>query len=223
MTARAAKKPDVDEAIAILIACTRRKQRPKSIVEIARLIEFLRQELRSYKSVSDAIGISTEMLREFRSVEKLEGEVRSLVENRTIDSVDLVYRISKLNSATQRAVVREVLGGRMMGDDVRVVRSLSRSHISPEDVVTRVMESRDVKTYVIKFPTPVRNKANQLRNTFRAVVGDDEIVSFDIEDGTGTIELTYRGQQNLRRAAKRAGMTLRRFVTSLLEESSRKR
>lgn len=223
MKPRANKKSAVDEAIAMLIACTRRKQRPKSIVEIAGMIEFLRGQLGSYKSVSETVGISTEMLREFRSVDKLEGEIRSLVENRTIDSVDLVYRISKLDPATQRAVVRAVLVGRMMGDDARVVRSFSGRRSSPEDAVTRTIKSRDVRTYLIKFATPADKRTSDLRNTFRMVVGNDEIVSVNTEDGTSTIELTYRGQKNLRRAAKEAGVTLRTFVASLLDGPRGKR
>jgi hypothetical protein len=101
----------VKKAVSELIGCTRRKRRPKSIVEIADVIEFLRAKLGTYKVVAQRVGVSTEMLREFRGVRDLVPEIRQMVSKRVIDSVDLVYRISKLRPETQAAIVRQVLEG----------------------------------------------------------------------------------------------------------------
>ncbi|UCG94435.1 MAG: hypothetical protein JSW13_01365 [Candidatus Aerophobus sp.] len=213
------KKPKTEKAIATLIGCTRRKRRPKSITEIASIIEFLRKELGSYKAVGKAVGLSTEMLREFRSVESLDQDVKPLVDKRIIDSVDLVYRISKLNAKAQKAVIEKFLKNDLTGDDARVVKSFQRrSGQSIRNMISKIMKSRNIRTYILEFEMPSGKSKNQIRKRFEKIVGNAEIVSFFVNGKAATLALSYQGQKKLRERAKEKKITLRKFVIRLLKK-----
>jgi hypothetical protein len=212
------EKVEVKKAISELIGCTRRKRRPKTIVEIANLIEFLHQELGTYKDVAEKVGLSTEMLREFRSVRLLDAEVLRLVEKRVIDSVDLVYRISKLDAKTQKAIVYKALENELTGNDVRVVKSSSAGQMSAKKALHRTIKSRNIKTYLIHFRLPKGNTLRYLRSCFSKIVGANEIVSLISEDGIATLSLSYKGQKRLRNAAKQENKTIRKLVENILKQ-----
>ena len=68
------KLPDdelVLEALAALIANTRRVKRKLDLLEITSWLEIARCGLGSLQAVSDTIGLSVEMLRQFKTVNKL--------------------------------------------------------------------------------------------------------------------------------------------------------
>ena len=179
----------------------------------------MRKELGSYKEVGETVGLSTEMLREFRSVESLDPDIRALVEKRIIDSVDLVYRISKLDAKNQKAVIDKFLKDDLTGDDARVVKSFRRrSGQSTGSAISKIMKSRDIRTYIIRFEIPKGKNKSQLRKRFAEIVDKTEIVSFKVEKGMTALELTYRGQKKLRAAVKKEKTTLRKFVMKILEK-----
>jgi len=214
-----AKATDKEKAIAALIACTRRKRRPKSITDIADIIEFLWKELGSYKKVGETVGLSTEMLREFRSVKFLDPTVRTLVDKRVIDSVDLVYRISKLNAKAQKAVIEKFLKDDLTGNDARVVKSFQRrSGQSIRNTISKIMKSRNIKTYIVEFEIPRGKNMSQIRKRFEKIVGKTDIVSFVVNGKVAALELSYQGQKKLRERAKEKKITLRKFIIRLLKE-----
>lgn len=212
----------VKKAISELIGCTRRKRRPKSIIEIANLIEFLKTKLGTYKAVSDKVGLSTEMLREFKAVKFLSPEIHNLVAERIIDSVDLVYRIGKLRLETQKAIVHKVLQNTLSGNDVRVVKSSSAGQMSEREALIRTVKSRDIKIYIIRFHMPKGKSSSAIRRDFSRIIRPKEIVSLKVEKGVATIGLSYKGQKKLREAAKQKNKTLREFVMNILEQKRRR-
>lgn len=214
-----AKGTEKEKAIVTLIGCTRRKRRPKSITEIAGIIEFLRRELGSYKKVGEIVGLSTEMLREFRSVKFLDPKVITLVDKRVIDSVDLVYRISKLDAKDQRAVIDKFLNDDLTGDDARVVKSFRRSSgQSIRNSISEIMKSRNIRTHIVEFEMPSGKNKSQIRKRFEKIVGKTEIVSFKVEKRMVALELSYKGQKKLRESAKGEKTTLRKFVIMILKK-----
>lgn len=214
-----AKATEEEKAIATLIACTRRKRRPKSITDIADIIEFLWKELGSYKKVGETVGLSTEMLREFRSVKSLDPTVRTLVDKRVIDSVDLVYRISKLNAKAQKAVIEKFLKDDLTGYDARVVKSFQRRSGQPiRNTISKIMKSRNIRTYIVEFEIPRGKNMSQIRKRFEKIVGKTEIVSFVVNGKVAALELSYQGQKKLLERAKEKKITLRKFVIRLLKE-----
>ncbi len=212
------KKDDIDREIATLIFCTHRKRRPRSITEIADIIESLRRKLGSYEAVSERVNLSTEMLREFRSVRLLDPTVRALVEQRAIDSVDLVYRISKLEPKKQRAIANKFLKDQLTGNDVRAIRSFKKGkEQSAREVISKITKSRNIRVYILQFKLPDKTRTTELRKRFERILGRTQIVDLRAKNGVASLGLSYRGQKRLREAAKKKKMTLRRFVNRFVE------
>ena len=204
-----------EAVIARLIANTRRKKRPNNLIEIARDIRWLQNDLGSLKDVSVTIGISTDMLRQFFSVERLCPEVQKLVEERNIDLVNIVHYMRNFEPEAQQVIAREIIEGRLSGEDIRVLAPLQKSlpHLTVEQLISCVQESRNIKVYIAYFRIPLGFKnTDELKRRFEKIVGETEIVSFTVKDQVGTLELTPAGLRKLREAAKEHNLSLRKFV-----------
>ncbi len=207
--------------IARLIANTIRKRRPNNLIEIARDIRWLQKDLGSLEAVSGTIGISTDMLRQFLSVERLCPKVRKLVEERKIDLVNIVHYMRSFEPKAQQVIAREVIAGRLSANDIRVLAPLQKSlsHFTVGQLISRVQKSRDIKVYVAYFRIPLGFKnINALKRRFEKIVGKTEILSFAVKDLVGTLELTLLGKKKLREAAKKRNLSLRKFVDMVVFE-----
>lgn len=100
---------DEDTALAILFANTRRKKRTDDLLRIAESCEYLVDLYGSQRAVSRKVGLSEEMIRQFRTVLKLPIEVRRLVQNRQIDSIDIVKEIASLRDHSKQIAMAESL------------------------------------------------------------------------------------------------------------------
>jgi hypothetical protein len=209
--------------IARLIANTRKKKRPHSLVQIARDIRWLERDLGSLKAVSDipGISISTDMLSQFLSVERLCPQVRKLVSNRKIDLVNVVHYMRNFDSEAQQSIAEEVIAGRLSASDVRALAPLHKAvpDLTTSQLVSRIKESRDIKIYVAYFRIPPRLKnIDSLKIRFGEILGHTEIVSFSAKNLVGTLEMTSVGYKRLREAAKKHNMSVRRFVDVILDD-----
>jgi hypothetical protein len=210
-----------ESVIARLIANTCRRKRPNNLVKIARDIRWLQDDLGSLKAISETIGISTDQLWQFLSVERLCPEVRKLVEERKIDLVNTVHYMRDFDAEAQQVIAREVIAGRLSGEDIRVLAPLHKSlpHLTIDQLIERVQKSRDVKVYVAYFRLPRGFKdADVLEKRFEGIVGHTEIVSFTVEDRVVTLKLTSSGRKKLQEAANERNMSLRKFVDAVVLE-----
>lgn len=210
-----------ESVIARLIANTCKKKRPNNLIEIARDIRWLQNDLGSLKAVSETIGISTDMLGQFLSVERLSPEVRKLVEERKIDLVNIVHYMRNFDPEAQQVIAREVMEGRLSAEDIRVLAPLQKNlpDMTVEQLISRVQKSRDIKVYIAYFRLPPGFKnANTLERKFEKTVGKTEMVSFTVKDQVGILELTSAGMKKLREAAKKRNLSLRKFVDMIVLE-----
>ena len=212
-----------ENVIARLIANTLKRKRPDNLIEIARYIRWLENDLGSLKAVSDVIRISTDMLRQFLSVERLCPEVRKLVEERKIDLVNIVHYMRNFDPEAQQTIAREVIAGQLSANDVRALAPLRKAlpELTIEKLILHIQRSRNIKVYVAYFSVPLGFKDAQeaLRRRFEEIVGDSEIFSFAVKDHVGTLELTSVGQKKLREAAKEHKLSLRKFVDRIVSEA----
>lgn len=210
-----------ESVIARLIANTCRRKRPNNLIEIARDIRWLQDDLGSLKAVSETIGISTDQLGQFLSVERLCPEVRKLVEERKIDFVNIVHYMRDFDAEAQQVIAGEVIAGRLSGEDIRALAPLHKSlpHLTVDQLVERIQKSRDVKVYVAYFRLPRGfGDADALEKRFEEIIGPTEIVSFTVENQIGTLKLTPSGRKKLQEAAKERDMSLRKFVDAVVLE-----
>ena len=217
-----ATRPDeesADRALAALIANTLRVRRRLDLLEVAKWVEKGRAAFGSVQALSERVGISAEMLREFGAIAKLSPSVKKLITERKIESVDVAYRLSKLRPREQLAVARGVIAGRIDSDDVRAIVSLRRS--APElgigEIIRRVKTSRNIKEYIAEFILPSdKMNVDAVRRAFARVAGDRNICSLGIKGPVGTLRVNKEGKTRLQEAAKRQGLTKRQLIGRIL-------
>jgi len=211
------------KAIALIIACTRRIKRPKDIVTLTKSISYAEKRMGDLEAVAKAVGLSVRQLKDFQTAQKLCAEVKTLVKNRVVDSVDVVKNISRLPPEKQKTLAMNFADGKITSKDVRIITTFAKkfSGRSMERVIRDYEKSRDVRLYVAQFQLPASfNKQVGLRKRFEKIVGNNEIKKLQFEDGVAVLEVTALGHKKLREAVRKQQTTLRKFVTSIVEKLS---
>jgi len=219
--ARVGNEESADRMVAALIASTLRVRRKLDLLEVANWVEKGSAVFGSLQALSEKVGISAEMLREFVSVNKLSLKVKKLIAQRKIESVDIAYRLSKLCAREQLAVAREVAAGNIDSNDVRGIVSLRRSApaLGIGEIIRRVKTSRNIKEYVAQFLLPPGGgQIENVRRAFAQIVGNENICSLDLKGPLGTVRINKEGKTRLQEAARRRGLTKRQLIGGILDE-----
>lgn len=209
----------VQEALAALIANTRRVRRKLDLLEIASRLEIACQGLGSLRSVGDAIGLSEEMLRQFQTVSKLSPRLRILVKKRVIDSVDIAHRLSKLSVSDQETVAGFVQRGELDSEDVRALITLRKAMPDADMtvVVERLRETRNIREYIVEFPiAPGVSNLGGIRRRFVDLVGARNIRFMKKQGGKGVLALNRQGRDLLEETAKKRRITKRALVEEII-------
>jgi hypothetical protein len=212
---------ETDEALSALIASTKRVRRKLDLLQVAKFLDIAEEGLGSLEAVSERIGVSPEMLRQFACVKKLTPRVKRLVTRGAISSVDVAYRLSKLSSADQSFVAAMASRGELASADVRaIVASRMANPRAPIRKITeRVLASRPIKEYEARFVVPAAGGGAQaLRGRFSRLLGEDNIRAFSVEDQVATLVVSPEGKDRLQEAAKKHKLTKRELIQNLVLE-----
>jgi hypothetical protein len=212
---------ELQEALAALIASTKRVRRKLDLIEISEWLAIARKGLGSLRAVAERIDLSEEMLRQFASVARLSPQVRQLITDRKIESVDIAHRLSKLVHADQIVAARGVVKGDLSSDDLRAIVSLRKAspQLSIQKVIDRVKKSRNIREYLVEFTRPSTRKGmRDLRTRFVRIVGEENIRSLKVGEESGVLALNREGKKRLQAAAKRRELTKRRLIEEILHE-----
>jgi len=208
----------INKDLALVIACTKRKRRPASLIEIAESIESLVCAFGSLSELSERVGISEKMLKQFLSVEMLSPEVIELVKNRTLDSVDAVYHLSRLKTDDQIYLSSLIGVDGFDTKDLRDVLELKRreERISFAEIVNRVMQSKTQKQYVLEFVargdvTPEKAKERLMR-----YLNEKSILSTLVNGTFGQVNLNSDGMKLLKRISKKYSMPVKMLLPRIL-------
>lgn len=205
-----AKTPKLQDALAALIANTRRKNRKLNLVEISEKIKIARKYL-SISEIANRILLSYEMVREFTRVNLLIPSVKKMISEGKIKSIDIADRLSKLPSSDQLYVAKEVVTGNLNSDDLRAIVSLRKNmpDTSITKIVNRIRISQNIKEYVAEFIIPSEQIGNEtiiLKNLDRAF-GKPHICSASLQQRMGHIVLDAEGRDMLARQARIWGIS----------------
>ncbi len=114
-----------DLARSLLSIGTRKKLRPKDYITMAKEFEDLRHQI-SDKEIAHRFGVSSEMIREFRSLLKLPVAVQQLIKDGDITLVK-GYQLSRLpRSDEQKTLALSAIEHKMSTPEVREVIKLKR-------------------------------------------------------------------------------------------------
>jgi len=220
--------------LAMALAGTRRKNRAMDLVTLAGSLVALKGEYGSIQAVARAVGISSEMVREFLHISDLSGPVKKAVRQRKIDSVDVAYRLSRLPRPVQDALAREIVARHMTSDDVRWIDRYLRDHpgVSVRDAVDRVLRSKDRIEYVAYLRLSPRIKKNLRRARMSDTAGlrvaqaaleraiaKADLLSLERLDDILKVRVTAAGLRSLRVEARRMGVPLREVAGALALET----
>jgi len=206
---------EVDEALAAVIANTKRRARKLDPIAVAENIEVARQGLGSLQAVAERATLSYEMVRQIHSILRCAKSVKRLARQGRLGSFDVLHRLGKLPGSDQEAVARAVADRKVDSDDVRGIVNLRRDF--PDDeidaLIRRIRESRDVRHYVAFVKLQEHpEKERTLRSRFARALGRGSVVSLAIEGTVAVLTLNAAGAERLREEAKARGLTKRRFL-----------
>jgi hypothetical protein len=147
-------EPEFDEvkAFATLITNLGKKKRTENLLKLAEYCVHLKKLYGSWARLAEKIRIndvrphiSPEMLREFGVVVDLPEEVKEMIKNKLITSVDVAYRISRLkNSEDQTLLAKKIIQERLNTSDVRAIveYKTKNPHVTLEGAAERVIRSK---------------------------------------------------------------------------------
>ncbi|MFC1618759.1 hypothetical protein ACFL45_02330 [Candidatus Neomarinimicrobiota bacterium] len=129
-------------ALSILFANTKRKRRTADLIRIAEACEFLIKLYGSQKAVAQKVGVSPEIIREFKKLLALPPEVKDMVRGKKIDSLDIAYRISMLKNKKEQIELAQQVA-ELHSKDVRdIKRLITRTGLSAKESRRKVLDSK---------------------------------------------------------------------------------
>jgi len=218
-TPRSTQKEDKsEEALAVLISCTRSKSRPLPLTEIAKWLEIAIAKLGNIKSVAERIGLSENMLRQFLHVRRLSPDVQILFKSRKLDSVDAVVHLSMLSESEQKDAAAALVSGKINTIDLRAVINLRRSGDKSEigSLIQRVCDSKVKREYVAEFVIRGGISKQELHKRLAKYIPPQEIKKLEVEGALGRLVLTQKGKNTISTISKNLGTPLKRVIPKIL-------
>lgn len=210
---------DINKLVGRIIASTKRKKRNLSIVEIADDIKILKDKTGGISEVAKLVGISTGMLNQFLSVFDLPLTVQELIKEKKIDSVAIVFTLSKFSKKDIELLTEQIIQGKLNSQELKALLPFRRQHPSENilDLVERIKKSQNVKVSIVRIPKKLLGKKEMLTEAIKAKVGEENVISIDENDETIEIALTKVGENKIREIAKENNVTLSQFIQRLLQ------
>jgi hypothetical protein len=214
---------DADRALTLVLANTKIAERPgvrrpHSLPEIAVAIRTAEAFYGRLKEVANRVGISSEMLRRFLSVERLHAKVLPLVEARRIDSLNAVHYMAALPAADQPTVAGALVTGKMSGTDVRALvplrRRLPRGDI--RKLISRITSSHDRTVYAIAFTLESTAQLRHVADALRRVSVEGLVTVRKNGNRHYKAVFSRQGLKDLRSAAQKSKLSLRDYMKRLL-------
>ncbi len=211
---------ELEMAFAVLISSTKTKKRKLPLTEIANWIEVAVKKLGSYKTVSDRIGLSEKMLRQFTGVSHLTKPTMMLFQKRKIDSVDAVTHLGFLLPREQDLVARMLSENSINTIDVRAIAQMRKHHpeMSIRDIAKKVVESKTKKHYIFEFVVRGGRTKKNVEVALSKHLKPDEIVALTVDGAYARLVLSGEGKKKMFSLARKMGVTAKQVIPSILVE-----
>jgi hypothetical protein len=137
-----------DNDWALAFANTRTTKRAVDLVTLSNALERLQKLVGGTKELAEKLGIHREMVREFLRVKSLPEEIKKMVSNREIDSIDTVRSILKLKGRDQQIELAKA-SKNLKSQEVRdVVKLVKVSGIPLNNAISRIKAGRKGTTHL---------------------------------------------------------------------------
>lgn len=208
----------VNTLVGRIIASTKRQKRTLSIVDIAKNINELKEEVGGIKKVSELIGISPGMLNQFLSVFSLPTAIQELVKEKKIDSVAMVFLLSKYPKEDVSHLAKMITAKLITSPELKVLLPYRNANkgLNISDVIDKLRSTKDIPVSVIRLPGNIINNPERIEKAIKFKIGDENLMAFEKGNEYLDIKITKHGEKILRHAAKEKGVTLQQFILRLL-------
>lgn len=231
---------DIDKSLAVAIACTGDKKRPKKpmerpvdLVTLAGHLKDLAKEYRTQAKAADKINIKARTFGQLMASLDCDEKVQQLISARKIDSMDAVCKISQWRKSDQAALAKQVVKRELSSKDVRAIVKYRNDNprISVAGAIKRVLDSKDRKTFTVLLMLDQSNGelaasmtvAKLLQKEFERVVGKDNLLSFEMRGEAMLVGVTPDGMKLLRQESKRLRIHLGNLANALVERAVSKK
>ena len=171
------------------------------------------------KEVSKIIGVSSGMLSQFLSVFKLPKSIIESVKQRKIDSVSMVYNLSKFNNEESLQLAELLVSNKLSSQDLRVLIPYRKQHTKETivDLVEKIHSSKNIKVSVIRISKEDTSKSiPELSSFFAIQVGKENVISIEQHNNFIDIKLSKQGEIILRQKAKKNNKTFQVLISNLI-------
>jgi len=220
------------ETLAKIGKGTKRKKREINDLEVAEEINALYQKYKSLTRVAELIRLSSEMVRQIKSLTTLDSEVKKLFLTGALKGYDIGYRISKLQREEQILLARHIISKHLTSDDVRVIvkYKIDNPHIFIGKVINRVLQSKDKKIYVAYLgiekntfeklleKNKKKDKERIVRSIFNSIIPNEFITSFELNGRVVILKVLSDGLKKMRNKAKELGVPLAKLAEVLVNK-----
>jgi hypothetical protein len=217
---------ELQDALAAIIANTKRVNRKLNLIEIAHKIRIARKYL-PLDEIADRTMLSKEMLREFERVNKLGASVRALILDGKLKSVEIADRLSRLPILDQVHVAKEIVRGDISSEDLRGIVSLKRNipSLNIFSAIQRIKKSRNIREYVVEFVVPkdLYSRPNLVRMQLEKIFGQEHLRSFYYQRGVATVSLDSKAKKALVQDARELGITKREYLGLVVSKKGGKK
>jgi hypothetical protein len=189
------------------------------LTDIAKWLKIAVAKLGSYSAVADRIGLSSKMLRQFTSVQRLSEPVQKLFQTKQLDSVDAATHLAMLPARQQEAVARALAFGKIDTSDIRAVIQLRQRGQSGSitSLLKRVSDSKAKQEYVAEFVVRGLPSRASIQRMFERYIPTKEILRLELNGALGRLVLTKQGNRALAKAARTLHVPFKNVISTMLQ------
>ena len=195
-------------------------KRKDNIVDIAILIKNLEKEVGDLNAVGKQLMLSKGTLKKFLSALSLSEPVIELVKQRKIDSIEVVYFLSRCTKDEQRFVAGCVLNETLSSSDIKDGLSplKSQNPDTPiEELVEKLIKSKDksISVAYLDYPEKYSDVETVKKRLYKIV--EKDFISLEFTPDYGILKITKKGEKKLRNVAKNQNQPLKDLLTQLMK------
>jgi len=208
---------------------TKRKSRETNDLEIAEEMDCLYRKHKSFTKVAILVKLSPEMVRQIRSLSRLENNVKQLYQKGLLKGYDIGYRISKVCGQDQNILAKCVTDNKISSGDVRAIVRYKIDHpkMPIKKVVDKVIQSKDTKIYVAylaiekdtfeKLLAKIKNKNREkvVKSIVHRVVPS---ANLELNGSVVILKVLKDGLPQIKTAAKEFKIPLAKLADALVRE-----
>ena len=140
---------DENQALAIMFGNTKRKKRNVDLITLAKSCEILVKRYGSRKEVGEILGLSAEMIRQILTPLKVSDEVKKLISEKKIDSIDLVMHLSSIKDQNLQTKAALMLTNFHTKDVRDILQLIKKSGIDIEKAIDTIIENKPKGVHIL--------------------------------------------------------------------------